>query len=349
MRPRHLISVNDLTDDELRALVERAAEFSRGQVRAGNELSGLVAGLLFLKTSTRTRCSFSAAALRLGARIVSFGPDDLQTNTGETLEDTAEVLSRMLDVLVARTAGDPAELRALTHQRRMAVINAMTADEHPTQAVTDLCTLLCHFGRIEGLRICYAGEGNNTAAALALTLSRFKGVHLELRTPPGYGLDAVTMRQARRNAQASEATVLEQHTMDDPPAGMDAIYTTRWQTTGTSKQDPRWRDVFAPFQVTRALWDSSPDAVFLHDLPAHRGEDVAAEILDGPGSLAFDQAENKMYAAMAVMEWCTRRRLSRARLAAAGNEVFAAARAFRAVNLATYVIALFRHAWKHIQ
>jgi len=208
---------------------------------------------------------------------------------------------------VVRTAGDPSQLRAFTHQQRMAVINAMTADEHPTQAVADLATMLVHFGRLEGLRICYVGEGNNTAAALALTLSRFAGVHLELRTPPGYGLSSATLRRAAANARASGATMTERHAMDGAPAGFDVIYTSRWQTTGTSKPDPRWRDVFAPFQVTTALWDKSPDAVFLHDLPAHRGEDVTTEVLDGPMSLAFDQAENKMYAAMAVLEWCAPR------------------------------------------
>ncbi|MEV4741752.1 ornithine carbamoyltransferase [Streptomyces sp. NPDC049555] len=301
---RHLISTKDLTDSDLRSLVERGAAFSRGSVRSGDQLSGLVAGVLFLKTSTRTRTSFSAAALRLGAKLISYGPDDLQTNSGETLEDTAEVLSRMLDLLVVRSAGDPADLRAFAAQSRMAVINAMTADEHPTQAIADLTTLLCRFGTLEGLRVCYVGEGNNTAAALALTLSRFKGVRLELRTPPGYGLAPATMRQALLNAEASGAQVTELHSMDTAPAGFDVIYTTRWQTTGTSKADPNWRKVFAPFQVTTALWDASPDAVFLHDLPAHRGEDVTAEVLDGPKSLAFDQSENKMYAAMAVLEWC---------------------------------------------
>lgn len=305
---RHLISTNDLTDADLRALVERGAEFSNGSVRSGEQLTDLVVGILFLKTSTRTRTSFSAAALRLGAKIISFGPDDLQTNTGETLEDTAEVLSRMLDILVVRSAGDPADLRTFAAQPRMAVVNAMTADEHPTQAIADLTTILCRFGRIEDLRICYIGEGNNTAAALALTLSRFKGVHLELRTPPGYGLDPTTLKRAAANAAACGASVVELHSMDSRPQGFDVIYTTRWQTTGTSKPDPDWRRIFAPFQVTTALWDSSPDAVFLHDLPAHRGEDVTAEVLDGPHSLAFDQAENKMYAAMAVLEWCAGRR-----------------------------------------
>ncbi|KWT61176.1 ornithine carbamoyltransferase [Streptomyces albus subsp. albus] len=304
---RHLISTKDLTDAELCALVERGAEFSRDSVRSGDQLAGLVAGTHFLKTSTRTRTSFSAAALRLGAKLISFGPDDLQTNTGETLEDTAEVLSRMLDLLVVRTAGDPAGLRALARQRSMAVVNAMTADEHPTQAIADLTTMLNHFGKIEGLRVCYVGEGNNSAASLALSLSRFAGVEMELRTPPGYGLDPAILRQAQEYAKVSGARVEELHTMEGGPVGADVIYTTRWQTTGTSKADPHWRDVFAPFQVTTALWDESPDAVFLHDLPAHRGEDVTAEVLDGPRSLAFDQSENKMYAAMAVLEWCAAR------------------------------------------
>jgi ornithine carbamoyltransferase len=301
---RHLISTNDLSDKDLFSLAERAAEFSGGSVRTGSQLAGLVVGTYFLKTSTRTRTSFATAALRLGAGLVSFGPTDLQTNTGETLEDTAEVLSRMLDVLVVRTADDPAQLRVFTGQQRMAVVNAMTADEHPTQAVTDLATMLCHFGRIEGLQICYVGEGNSTAAALALTLSRFKGVHLELRTPPGYGLSQVTKQRALENAEASGATLTEVHVMNGAPVSFDVIYTSRWQTTGSRKMDPYWRAAFAPFQVTAALWDKSPAAIFMHDLPAHRGEDVTGEVLDGAKSRAFDQAGNKMYAAMAVLEWC---------------------------------------------
>jgi ornithine carbamoyltransferase len=305
---RHLISTRGLTDSEFTSLIERGAEFSASSLRGGDQLSGLVTGIYFLKTSTRTRTSFSAAALRMGSQIVTLGPGDLQTNTGETLDDTAEVLSRMLDLFVVRTSRDPAELGILATQQRMAVINAMTADEHPTQAVTDLVTMLCRFGHIEGLRVCYVGEGNNTAAALALTLTRFNRVHLELRTPPGYGLDATVLRHAASNAARSGATMAEFHSMDGAADGFDVIYGTRWQTTGTSKADPDWRTAFEPFQITEALWEKSPNAVFLHDLPAHRGEDVAAAVLDGTHSLAFDQAENKMYAAMAVLEWCSGRR-----------------------------------------
>ncbi|MEU0674552.1 ornithine carbamoyltransferase [Streptomyces sp. NPDC006172] len=312
MSPRHLISLDDLSDADLRAIVARGAEFSAGTAAHGDPLAGTVSGIYFRKTSTRTRTAFSAGALRLGGQIVSYGPDDLQLNTGETTEDTGRVFSRMLDVLVARTAGDPAEMRGWAAQQRMSVVNAMSADEHPTQGLTDLTTLLRRFGRVDGLRVLYLGEGNNTAAALALGLSRYTGTTLELRTPQGYGLAPAVLRRAQEQAARTGSVVNEQHHMQDtagPDAtvgGFDAVYTTRWQTTGTAKADPRWRERFLPFRVTAELWRTSPHAVFMHDLPAHRGEEVAAEVLDGRHSIAFAQAENKMHSAMAVLEWCVR-------------------------------------------
>jgi ornithine carbamoyltransferase len=302
-RARHLVSLDDLTDTELRRVVERGAGFSAGLAAPGERpLAGLVAGVYFAKTSTRTRTAFSSGALRLGASLIAYGPGDLQLNTGESTEDTGRVLSGMLDVLVARTAGPEAELRGWAGQDRMAVVNAMSAEEHPTQALTDLTTLLRHFGRIEGLRVLYAGEGNNTAAALALGLTRYRGVDLELRTPPGYGLTEAVASRARGHARRCGARITERHDMSGLTGPYDVVYTTRWQTTGTSKPDPRWREVFAPFQVTAALWEDSPRAVFMHDLPAHRGEEVTAEVLDGPASIAFAQATNKMHSAMAVLE-----------------------------------------------
>lgn len=302
---RHLISLADLDPFELTQLVRMGVDFAAGR-RTGEPLAGTVLGVYFRKTSTRTRTAFSTAALRLGARIIGYGPDDLQLNTGETIEDTGRVLSRMLDGLVARTTGPAAELRALTEQDSMAVVNAMTAAEHPTQALADLTTLARYFGRLDGLRVLYVGEGNSTAAALALALPRFPGTELHLRTPEGYGLDPETLVQAKGYAAESRAVVDERHQMTDLPRPVDVIYTTRWQTTGTSKPDPNWRDVFAPFRVDGAVLDTSPEAVFMHDLPAHRGEEVTAEVLDGPRSIAFDQAESKLYSAMAVLEWCLR-------------------------------------------
>ncbi|TDV49747.1 ornithine carbamoyltransferase [Actinophytocola oryzae] len=301
---RHLLSISDLDDNDLRHLVRRGAEFSAGTVSPAEPLHGRVVGIYFRKTSTRTRTAFSAGALRLGARIVGFGPDDLQENTGETVEDTAAVLSGMLDVLVARTAGSQAELALFAEQRRMAVVNAMSAAEHPTQALTDLTTMTRRFGDVGGLRVLYVGEGNNTASALALALCRFPDTELHLRTPPGYGLDARFLHEAEVYAKRGGARVVERHDMTDLPP-VDVVYTTRWQTTGTTKPDPDWRTVFAPFQVDGAVLDTSPDAVFMHDLPAHRGEEVTAEVLDGRASIAFAQAENKYHSARAVLEWCS--------------------------------------------
>jgi ornithine carbamoyltransferase len=301
---RHLLSISDLTDDDLAAVIENGVRLRANPAALSGTLDGRIVGVYFRKTSTRTRTAFSSGALRLGARIIGFGPDDLQTNTGESIEDTARVFAGMLDVLVARTAGPDEELAALAAPGRMSVVNAMSAGEHPTQALTDLTTLQAHFGRIKGLRVLYAGEGNNTATALALALSRIPETELHLRTPPGYGVPEKVMRIASAQAERYGSTVTEQHDMNYLPKGVDAIYTTRWQTTGTTKPDPEWRSVFQPFQVGTALWRTSPDAVFMHDLPAHRGEEVVAEVLDGHASIAFDQAENKMFSAMAVLHWC---------------------------------------------
>jgi ornithine carbamoyltransferase len=307
-KARHLISLGDLSDPELRAIVERGAQLS-ARAEAGDgvrnpALADAVVGVYFSKTSTRTRTAFSAGALRLGAGVVAYGPNDLQLNTGESDEDTGRVMSLMLDALVARTAGDPRQMRAWADQERMSVVNAMSANEHPTQALADLTTLTGHFGGVDGLRVLYVGEGNNTAAALALGLARYRRVLLDLRTPPGYGLAPDVLERARDLALESGSTVREQHDLADLPAGLDVVYTTRWQTTGTSKPDPNWREVFAPFQVDAELMDRAPRAVFMHDLPAHRGQEVAAGVLDGPRAIAFQQARTKMHSAMAVLEWC---------------------------------------------
>jgi ornithine carbamoyltransferase len=302
---RHLISIDDLAKEDISEIVSRGVGYAAGRLEHVRPLLNDIVGVLFRETSTRTRTAFSVGALRLGARLVAYGPDDLQENTGETVEDTAAVLSRMLDVLVVRTVGPEEQLRRYANQRRMAVINAMSAAEHPTQALADLTTLVRRLGRIDGLRVLYVGEGNNTASALTLALSQFPTT-LYLRTPPGYGVDKPLFDRAATRALGTGAVVEQRHDMCDLPE-VDVVYTTRWQTTGTVKADPNWRDAFAAFQVTAAVMASSPNAVFMHDLPAHRGEEVTAEVLDGPASIAFEQAESKYHSARAVLEWCTGR------------------------------------------
>lgn len=301
---RNLISLNDLSDENIHQIVYRGLEYTNGTIKKEQLLNGLIIGIYFRKTSTRTRTSFSSASLRLGAQIISYGPNDLQENTGETIEDTAKVLSTMLDGIVARTAGPRKEMEILGSHNHMAVINAMSEDEHPTQALTDLITMLQHFGRISGLRILYLGEGNNTATALALSLSRFSGTELFLCTPPGYGIPKENMIKAQQYATLHSSFIYESHTLENFPKDFDIIYTTRWQTTGTQKSNPNWRDIFAPYKVSPQLLDKYPDALFMHDLPAHRGEEVDAVVLDGSKSIAFKQAGNKLHSACAILEWC---------------------------------------------
>ena len=300
---RHLISLADLTDEELCLLVDRGRHYANSVIPEPC-LAGRVVGTYFTQTSTRTRSAFSVAALRLGAGLLTYQRGDLQTNTGETLADTGTVLGGMLDALVVRTSGGRAELDSLAAGTRMAVINAMAKEEHPTQALTDLATMGNQLGKVDGLRVLYLGEGNNSAAALALALSRFAGVELHLRTPPGYGLVDDVLATAKDIATAHGSLVDERDNMVDLPGDVDVIYTTRWQTTGTSKPTADWREIFQPFQVTERLWRNSPNAVFMHDLPAHRGEEVTAAVLDGPHSIAFEQARQKLHSAMAVLEWC---------------------------------------------
>lgn len=307
MYRKHILSMEYLEKHEISYLVDRALQLASGKFTAQRSLEGKAVGIYFRKASTRTRTSFTLGAARLGAFVLTYGPHDLQTNTGETLQDTAHVLSGYLDALVIRTAESIDEMKLLASQNNMAIINAMSDKEHPTQAVADLATLKEHFGRLDGLRIVYLGEGNSTAAALALAFSKMPGMELILLTPQGYGLPPDILQQSQIFARKYGASIEQHSHLDSLPRDVDVIYTTRWQTTGSSKCDSDWKESFKPFTVTQALVErvSKPSGtVFMHDLPAVRGEDVTSEVLDGPQSIAFHQAHNKLFGSMAVLEWC---------------------------------------------
>jgi ornithine carbamoyltransferase len=305
--PNHLLTITGLEPSELAALVRRSVAHASGETADQRTLTGRVVGIYFRRSSTRTRSSFSVGALRLGADIVTYGPGDLQINTGESIRDTARVLSGYLDGLVVRTNDSDDEMRAFAHQDGMAVINAMSAREHPSQAVADLSTLQEHFGELSGLHVLYVGEGNNSAASLALAVACTPGMRATVASPAGYDLPQDLRRQAAELAEKNGARIDFVVGAEELPSGVDAVYATRWRTMGMEREDPGWLDDFAPFAVDGALMErvSKPDGgtVFLHDLPAMRGEDVTDEVLDGPQSIAFRQAEHKMFAAMAVLEW----------------------------------------------
>jgi len=306
MAVRHLLSIADLKPSDIEQITRRSVEIASNDFQEAKSLEGKVIGVYFRKTSTRTRTSFTVGAARLGAMTISYGPSDLQTNTGETLDDTGKVLSGFLNALVIRTAESIAEMKALAAQDRMAVINAMSDNEHPTQALADLGTLTEHFGNLNNIKVLYTGEGNNTASALALAFARIPGAQLTILSPRGYALDQSVIDRARKWADVYGADIQQHHSLDGIREKVDVVYTTRWQTTGTTKNDPNWREDFKPFKVTKDLFDklSTLRTVFMHDLPAVRDEEVDAEVLDGPKSIVFRQAHYKLFGAMAVLEWC---------------------------------------------
>ena len=309
MAARHVLSIADLSTEILLRLVDDGVAIARGAWDAHKPLDGKVVGIYFKKTSTRTRTSFSVGAMKLGASVISYGPNDLQIVTGETLQDTARVLANYLDALVIRTNEPIAEMRALADQGRtsiMSIINAMSDNEHPTQAIADLVCLKEAFGRLEGLHVLYIGEGNNTTAALALAFGMLPGMRLTIVTPEGYGIPSEVIDQARGFAVHTGSSIEQHHSMAAIPQGADVVYTTRWLTMGAQKKDADWLDRFRPYTITPAVMKqvSKPGTLFMHDLPAMRGYEVVDEVLDGPQSIAFRQAYHKMTSAMAVLHWC---------------------------------------------
>lgn len=298
-----LLSLADIETDTLIDLVDRSCGvYTNGDNDLFHSLDGQCIGVLFTHTSTRTRTAFIVGTIRLGGTPVIYGPGDLQLNTGESIGDTGRILGLMLDAMVARTAGPLSELRELADSAGIPVINAMTAEEHPSQGIADLATIKCEYGCLEGIEILYLGEGNNTAAALVNGVAHLRNCTLTLATPPGYGVDEPLLSIAQVKAEALETCILQVHSLEELPDTVDVVYTTRWQTTGTSKLDPRWRESFRPFYVDQALVDRWPRARFMHDLPAHRGDEVSSEVIDGPRSIAWMQARMKLASAIAIME-----------------------------------------------
>lgn len=303
----HFLSLADLGAESLSRLVERSLAMAAEDGRRTQPLKGKIVGIYFRRSSTRTRTAFTVGAIRLGATTIAYGPTDLQIVTGETISDTARVLSGFLDALVIRTNDPIAEMEIFAGQNDMAVINAMSENEHPTQAIADLATLREEFGRLNGIHVLYLGEGNNTVVALALAVSQMPGMRLTVVTPEGYGLDAALLEKAAGLARKNGACVEQHHDMGNLPKSVDAVYATRWQTMGVPKPDPNWMELFAPYRVTpdvMSLVSKPSGTIFLHDLPAVRGGDVLDEVIDGPQSRAFRQAQHKLSSAMAILESC---------------------------------------------
>ncbi len=303
MAPRHFLDIDQLDSGTLRGILDRACEIKAdGRSGAKVELSrNTILAMLFDKPSTRTRVSFDVAMRHLGGRTIVLNSSDMQLGRGETVADTARVLSRYVDAIMLRT-GAHADLTELAANASVPVINGLTDRSHPCQVMADIQTFEEHRGPIKGRTVAWIGDANNVASSWMHAAVRF-GFALRLGCPAAYAPEASVLDWARREGGSVSVT-------QDPAeavAGADAIVTDVWVSMGADRAKQR-RKVLKPYQVNAALLaQAAPNAIFMHCLPAHRGEEVTAEVIDGPQSVVFDEAENRLYTQQAILVWCLER------------------------------------------
>jgi ornithine carbamoyltransferase len=295
--PRHFLDLRDFNAATLRQMLEVAAGFKRAGGPSSRSLAGKTLALVFEKPSTRTRVSFEVAMRQLGGDVIVLSARDMQTGRGETVADTARVLSRYVDAIVLRT--DRAyKLHELAQYATVPVINGLTDTSHPCQLMADVLTFEEHRGPIAGQVVAWCGDGNNVARSWIEAAARF-GFTLRLATPDSLRPPSTLVDWARAEGALIELT-------GDPGqavAGARCVVTDTWVSMSDDSGESR-HNLLAPYRVTPALMErAAPDALFMHCLPAHRGEEVAAEVIDGAQSVVFDEAENRMHAQKGVLAW----------------------------------------------
>jgi ornithine carbamoyltransferase len=303
MTERDFLSIDDLSPADLTMLLDRAAELkaARGTAGAG-ALAGQSVAMIFEKPSTRTRISFEVAIAELGAHALPLSSAELQLGRGETIEDTGRVLSRYVHGVVVRTFAQE-RLERLAEAATIPVVNALSDLEHPCQALADLLTIREAKRKLKGVRLTYVGDGNNVAHSLLLA-GALAGMHVAVATPPGY---EPIPQIAKRAAEIAETTGGSVDVTTDAVAavtGTDALYTDVWASMGQEREADERRLIFAPYQLNSILFQRTADnAIVLHCLPAHRGEEITDEVIDGPASVVWDQAENRLHTQKALLEW----------------------------------------------
>lgn len=298
---KDLLRISDLTSADLMHLVCLSDQVRQDPHALPHLLEGDTVITYFAKPSTRTRLSFGSAVSHLGGVPEIVGPDELQLGRGETIEDTARVVSRYARAFVIRTFDDD-DVRRFAAAATIPVINALTDLHHPCQALADLMTLQQHFGQLHGLKLAYLGDGNNVAHSL-MEACALAGVDITVATPFGYEPDAGIEAAATESAARSGAIVQVTHDPLVAAAGANAVYTDVWLSMGDSEEERSIRrDALRSYQVNEAVMaEAASDAVFMHCLPAHRGEEVSARVIDGPSSVVLTEAENRMHTAQALL------------------------------------------------
>lgn len=303
---QHYLSAGDLSRSEAEALLDRAARLKAefrtngGGAHAGLPLQGKTLALVFEKPSLRTRVAFEAGMTQLGGHGSYLSANDIDMGGRESVPDVARNLSRWVQAIAARVFKH-ATVETLARYASVPVINALSDREHPCQALADVLTLREHFGALQGLRLAYVGDGNNVCHSLLL-LGATLGLDLAVACPPDYRPDPEILERAEGLARASGARIAISAAPAEAVSGADAVYTDVWTSMGQEHETARRRPSFAPYQVNPALMArAAPRAVFMHCLPAHRGEEVTAEVIDGPQSVVFEQAENRLHVQKALI------------------------------------------------
>jgi len=297
---KDFISIHDRTPAEIAALLDLAARIKGEPERWRTKLAGKTLAMIFEKSSTRTRVSFEAGMYQLGGLAMFLSSRDLQIGRGEPISDTARVLSRYVNGIMARTFSHET-VTELARHASVPVVNGLTDRLHPCQVMADLLTIREVFGRLSGLKLAYVGDGNNMAHSLMFGGAK-TGLSVSIATPAGFEPLAEIAEQARADAAESGAAVTVTRSVAEAVAGAHVVYTDVWASMGQEAQAEERRAKFAGFTVDERVMElADPTAIFLHCLPAHRGEEVSAAVADGPQSRIFDQAENRLHAQKAIL------------------------------------------------
>ncbi|MGP0565260.1 MULTISPECIES: ornithine carbamoyltransferase [unclassified Nitrospina] len=297
---KDFLVLTDFTREQLSALLDLAEDMKRQPEAYRNALAGKSLGMIFHKQSTRTRISFEVGMFQMGGQALFFSPGDMQLSRGETIEDTARVLSRYLDAVMIRTFAYD-DIVELAKHATIPIINGLTDFNHPCQALSDMMTIRAHFGKLEGLKLAYIGDGNNMAVSLLFACIRM-GMHISIASPPNYTITPKAMEWILDDAERDELDICLTDNIEEAAKDADVVYTDVWASMGQEEERKKRLHDLADYTVDDMVMSfASTNAVFMHCLPAHRGEEVGASVIDGPASIVFDQAENRLHLQKAIL------------------------------------------------
>lgn len=303
MNMKHLLCLSEWSGNEIIETIKLAEQLkfeNKNGIRHNHLLKGKTLGLIFAKSSTRTRVSFEVAMYQLGGYSLFLSSSDIQLGRGETVSDTAKTLSRYIDGIMIRTFKQ-SDVVELAKQGSIPVINGLTDSQHPCQILADLQTIKEYKGKLEGLKLAYVGDGNNVANSLLIGCAKV-GMNISVATPQGYECEEYSINIAKEAAALTGATVTITNDPYEAVKDADIVYTDTWVSMGMEAEKEKRAKIFMPYQVNNKLMEAAKaDAIFMHCLPAYRGFEVTEDVIDGPQSVVFDEAENRLHAQKAVL------------------------------------------------